>query len=166
MPIPSETTSDIEDTPDANYVRLTRLSWSGANTPKLEWKREGDKAVAKFGANDDATAFIAVLSDDWIGSADLTSSAIKKEETEHSRRYRGILAESHLRMKSMRGQIEIIPEGEPSSGGLFGRPAVVKIPLAILRAEGLQFILDTQERGGLAPQTDRLKAKVEPQVQG
>ncbi|MCC7305020.1 MAG: hypothetical protein IT558_02040 [Alphaproteobacteria bacterium] len=122
---------------DQNYQKLTEIYWEGIGTKKIEWAREGNKALATFGWFEDATGFVHGFLDGVV------FKAIKYQDTEESIALRGTLREEFLPKKSMADQIEI-PNRQP-----WGTPVTIKIPLEIIDTNGLQQILDSQTRRGL-----------------
>ena len=151
--VSSNINSDSEA--DANYDRLTRLQWCGVCTDKIEWKRDGDSAVAKFGYCEDATGFVFGYLNGWLGGPN-GLTAIKKIDTPESIRLRDRLREEFLPKKSLVDQIEI-PERQP-----WGVPVTIKIPLAIINTDGLQWILEAEERQIAARSSKRASAVTLP----
>ncbi len=122
---------------DSKFHYLTRITWEGAFTKELEWARQGDKAVARFGDREDATMFVHGYLGFWKG--------IKKRHTEDSVKDVGIIREDCIFMDSMADQVTfrlVNPEKSP----VFKNPTTVKIPLEILRIEGLRNIVEGQRK--------------------
>lgn len=113
---------------DAKYEMLNQLDWSGICTKKIEWRREGQNAVGKFGYCEDASGFIF----GYLGGSMCDGDGFLLKETEDSRKYRGRIWESSLRKKSRAYDIKM-PERQP-----WNVPVEVAIPLSFLDANGLK----------------------------
>ena len=113
---------------DAKYKMLKQLDWSGVCTEKIEWRREGQSAVGKFGYCEDASGFIF----GYLGSSICDGNGFLLKETEESRELRGRIRESLLRKGSRADDIKM-PERQP-----WNVPVEVVIPLSFLDANGLK----------------------------
>lgn len=110
---------------DRKYKLLSTIRWSGSQTDRIEWRRDGQVAIGTFGYCEDAAGFIH----GYLGGR--RGDCFLQIESEDSLNHRGRIREEDLRKNSMVDLVDM-PGRKP-----WGVSVEVKIPLRILDIDGL-----------------------------